>query len=192
MERNDPERLAFLAEQGKAFHELTSWVDLGMPEADFMGPKAAAMCARFPLLWPAVSAYIEWFRHNVESVLDTERKVAHFEHQFQGRLDLMCRIKGRSGAWILDKKFTAALYPETELQTAGYAVAVESEKKYKKTVFNRATLFMKRVDEENYKPAAKFIPHDGKSDRQQFLCALAHYRWLVSKGIVKTKVRKED
>jgi hypothetical protein len=78
-----------------------------------------------PSVMNCVSAYLKWEGDQKIKWLHNEKIVYSKKHDYVGKLDAICKIKGKT--YLIDYKSSKGLYPEFYLQTAGYQLAYEEE-----------------------------------------------------------------
>ena len=79
----------------------------------------------YRVLENAVNQFASWADDLTVKFLAAERVVYSKEYDYAGTVDIVCRINGK--LCIADNKFSKGFYPETYLQLAAYAQAIEEE-----------------------------------------------------------------
>jgi len=126
---------------------------------------------------PYVEKVIDWIEGHVEEILKINGKPCaewEFMHPmgFQGRVDLVARIRGDRGFSVVDLKRAASVDPFVGLQLAAYALGVE--RVLGKKIKRRIALRIPR--DRGPCAAVEFRDHEG--DAWAFLSALQLYRHL--------------
>lgn len=128
-----------------------------------------------PLVSEILHTYANWAQANIEEILHVEEPVYSHRNRFAGTPDLICRMNGDERLCLIDFKTSKGIWPEMELQLAGYSIAVceEHTEKYQ----NMRRLIV-RLDKENLgKIQVKEFEGTVNSDNA-FLYALGLYRFL--------------
>jgi hypothetical protein len=94
--------------------DLAEWVTATISEKDYsIRPEDAI---------GYVQAALRWLRDHVEEVILAEAPVFNFTERYAGTTDLMARLKGQDGVWLLDFKTSSSMTPDIshKLQLAAY------------------------------------------------------------------------
>lgn len=105
-------------ERGHDLHEWLDGVDTGLLDADLDPPQAIA---------PYVAAYRRFLAETGWKTIQSETRVQHDALRYVGTYDRLGLLPGMDRPIVADLKATAAIYPETRLQVAGYALAVAAQ-----------------------------------------------------------------
>ena len=119
------------------FNDFSNVPPAVLEEAKLRGTLAHGLFASYALgLWiPSIpencigyfDSFRRWFDATVEDVVAVENRIFHPDHHFDGRLDLLCRIKGDAGLMLLDHKTPLSLYRSWRIQCAAYKKLADLE-----------------------------------------------------------------
>lgn len=119
-----------------------------------------------------MEVFKEWFDENVEEVMLVEQMVYSDTYKLAGTPDLVAKLKGRKGIWVLDWK-TGRIKPEHFLQLAAYATLV-MECTDVKTVSGRLILGIRDNKVKEVEPKKKRI----KPDFEIYMHVYTVWKWV--------------
>lgn len=128
-----------------------------------------------PLVLDMLHTYGNWAQANIEEILHVEEPVYSHRYQFAGTPDLICKMRGDERLCLIDFKTSKGIWPEMELQLAGYSIAICEEHTEKYQDMRRLIV---RFDKENPKKI-QIKEYEGtvRADNA-FLYAHALYKFL--------------
>ncbi len=144
-----------------------------------------------------IAAWRAWCARYEPQFLASEAKVFNLAHGFAGLFDAVARIGG--DLWLLDYKTGNAIYPETELQLAGYAAAefiglANDPRKYPIPPFERYGVVHIRPEQyeggspEGYRLVEYPVT---KQSIELFLHTLPLRRWATERERERQQAKKE-
>lgn len=121
-----------------------------------------------------MTAFNSWIKDLGVEVLDQERTIISEKHGIAGTCDLLVKIKGRDGIWVVDAKTGKDLYPEHRLQVSAYKhVLIENGEK------------VEHIGGLLLKPDGTYMFEEGNDCFKVFLNALELYKWKVEETLEK-------
>jgi hypothetical protein len=137
---------------------------------------------------PFVEGYARFRREMMGDVVSCELKVTHPFLRYVGTIDRVFKnLGGMPGLFIVDLK-TNDVDDATAIQTMGYVLAYEAQKKRKRIPCYRRGLALK--DDGTYRLVGD--KWNDSADYGTFMAALAVAEWNVGHGVAKQQEREGD
>ena len=152
---------------GTDVHKACEAINMGMTLSE-------AFCyVSTPEAMEMVSAYMEWFAKNIDTILLSEEIVYNTTYRYAGRLDLLATISGDNSPSIIDVK-TGSSFTDTPLQLAAYQKPLE-QRGY--TIGRRLVVHLSKKDPGKLR-VVEYAARDAERDFRTFLYALELYRYF--------------
>lgn len=118
---------------------------------------------------PYLAAWIQFRAYSGYVPMFSEQKVFSEKFMFAGTFDTLGFVKDE--LWLIDKKATAKIMPSSDLQTAGYELAIIE------TMYKEPKKIIRRIVHLKPNGKCEIKKCDNMNDKNTFLSALNIFNW---------------